>query len=245
MRTSPTFLTHTPPDLEELLAAQAVLAKAFQSVFGVEPSADQLAALGSPAVRTAFRLMRLDEGVAEPDTRAFFARTDERTDKAVEHLRVKYTRLFIGPARLPAPPWESVYRGEERLLLQSSTLEVRALYRSQGALPARYPAVADDHVALELGFLHLVSTRAHEALANGAEPGFPALSSLAADADRIVNGHLLAWLPRFSDVLSCDDPHGYYAVSARLLVRFVQACSRFTEGARTAQDGATRPTAEH
>ena len=33
-------------------------------------------------------------------------------------LRSVYTKLFIGPAKLPAPPWESVYATGEPLLFQ-------------------------------------------------------------------------------------------------------------------------------
>lgn len=40
-----------------------------------------------------------------------------------------YTKLFIGPAKLPAPPWESVYATGEPLLFQESTLAVRDAYR--------------------------------------------------------------------------------------------------------------------
>lgn len=244
MHTTSAPCTCTPFELSERLSAQAVLARAFQSVFGVEPTPAQLATLHSPAIEAAFRMLSLDEGETAADTRAFFARAAERTNEAIERLKAEYTRLFIGPARLPAPPWESVYRGEDRLLLQSSTLEVRALYRSQGALPAHYPAVADDHVALELAFLHLVSSRAQEALANGADVDYPALLSLAASMDQIVNEHLLAWLPRFSYALSCDDPQGYYAICARLLVRFARACGSLAKEVRLVWEGRAREMAK-
>ena len=240
MHTTRTNYTCAPSKLAERLAAQAVLARAFQSVFGVEPTKKQLAALRSPAIEVAFHLLSLDEGDTAADVRTFFACVAERTDDAVERLKIEYTRLVIGPARLPAPPWESVYRGEDRLLLQSSTLEVRALYRSQGALPAHYPAVADDHVALELAFLHLVSSQAHEVLSNGITLNYPTLLPLALGMDQIVNEHLLTWLPRFSHALSCDNPQGYYAVSARLLVRFAETCGSFAQEARTRWENEVR-----
>lgn len=244
MHTTSTPCTCTPSELTERLSAQAVLARAFQSVFGVEPTDGQLAALGSPAIEAAFRMLSLDESETAADARAFFAHVAERTNEAIERLKAEYTRLFIGPARLPAPPWESVYRGEDRLLLQSSTLEVRALYRSRGALPAHYPAVADDHVALELAFLHLVSRRAQELLANDADVDHSFLSPLAASMDRIVNEHLLAWLPRFSHALSCDDPQGYYAVCARLLVRFAETCGSLAREVRPLWEGGGRKMAK-
>ena len=54
-------------------------------------------------------------------------------------LRSVYTKLFIGPAKLPAPPWESVYATGEPLLFQESTLAVREAYRRAGYAAAGYP----------------------------------------------------------------------------------------------------------
>lgn len=210
--------------LKERLAAQALLAKAFQSVFGLEPSVQLLEALSNPAIEESFHVMELANGEFASDFNAFRIFTNDRSSAHIERLASEFTRLFIGPSILPAPPWESVYRGEDRLLLQASTLEVRALYRSQGALPAHYPTVADDHVSLELSFLHLVSSRAYDLVAHARAPLSAIGPSLADAASEIVDKHLLKWLPQFSRALSCDDREGYYAVSARLLVRFVQAC---------------------
>lgn len=218
--------TRNPALLLERLSAQAMIAKAFQSVFGVEPSAEQFRVLRSPVMRSAFRLTEVTESACARDWPAFFAFLEGRSE-SIERLKSEHTRLFIGPARLPAPPWESAYRGEDRLLLQSSTLEVRELYRSLGVLPSRYPTVADDHVSLELAFLHHASHQAQSLLMKDAEAALPALAPFVSAMVRIVDGHLLAWVPVFSRDLTHDDPQGYYAVSARLLLRFLDACSLF------------------
>lgn len=231
-----TTCEHLRPVLSERLAAQALLATAFQSVFGCEPSLAQVAALSDPATSEAFRVLGLQGGDAfqdDGDASAFHALLRDASAGAIERLRAEYLRLLIGPARLPAPPWESAYRGEDRLLLQASTLKVRALYRSRGFLPARYPTVADDHVALELAFLARLSQEAlRMAQAEGADapPDGAAWESLERDMASIVDEHLLAWLPAFSRSLTVDDPSGYYAVSGRLLVRFVRSCSARLHG---------------
>lgn len=36
--------------------------------------------------------------------------------------------FYVEPGSLPAPPWESAYLSEDRLLFQESTLEVRKAY---------------------------------------------------------------------------------------------------------------------
>ncbi|MBK8031836.1 MAG: molecular chaperone TorD family protein [Chloroflexi bacterium] len=47
-------------------------------------------------------------------------------------VRRDFARLFIGPGHLPTPPWESVYRNEERLIFDKQTLQVRLLFRQFG-----------------------------------------------------------------------------------------------------------------
>ena len=77
-------------------------------------------------------------------------------------LKRDYARLFVGPTRLQAPPWESVYRGEEHLLFEEETLQVRAMYRQFGfAVPSTF-VQPDDHFGLEMLFVaHLCRLGTH------------------------------------------------------------------------------------
>lgn len=76
---------------------------------------------------------------------------DPVTDSAEFH------RLFVGPDRLVAPPYESVYRSDQPLLMQPETLAVRAHYRAHGL--AAQPGQPDDHLATELAFYALLQER--------------------------------------------------------------------------------------
>lgn len=62
--------------------------------------------------------------------------------------------MFIGPRELPAPPWESSYLNEDKLLFQEETLQVRMSYLKYNFIPKNYPHEADDHIALELDFMY-------------------------------------------------------------------------------------------
>jgi TorA maturation chaperone TorD len=46
------------------------------------------------------------------------------SDEAFQELRVDHTRLFVGVGKVLAPPWESVYFNEDRMVFQKQTLEV-------------------------------------------------------------------------------------------------------------------------
>ncbi|WP_010239031.1 TorD/DmsD family molecular chaperone [Clostridium arbusti] len=62
-----------------------------------------------------------------------------------------YERLFFGPTRILAPPWESVYENEDRLLFGQSELQVRRFYRSFGLDVIEREAA--DHLAFEVAFM--------------------------------------------------------------------------------------------
>lgn len=117
---------------------------------------------------------------------------------ALEALKSDYTRLFVGPGKLPAPPWESVYVSGEDLLFQPSTLEVRDAYRKAGYQATGYPHEADDHLATELGFM--------EALAKDSQAAYEAgdsekLQLLLSQQTMFLAQHLNAWLPKFVERL--------------------------------------------
>jgi TorA maturation chaperone TorD len=54
------------------------------------------------------------------------------TDESFEHMQADYMRLFIGPGKVIAAPWESVYFNEDRMTFQVQTLDVRNWYRRFG-----------------------------------------------------------------------------------------------------------------
>ncbi len=105
-----------------------------------------------------------------------------------------YTRHFEGPGHVPAPPWESVYVNGEDLLFQESTLDVRNDYRAAGYEAAEYPKEADDHIAIELGFMAALSRDALEAYESGETERARLLLSRQL---MFLGKHLNSWLPKY------------------------------------------------
>jgi len=68
-------------------------------------------------------------------------------------LKWDYRRLFVGPDRLKAYPWESVYLGKDHILFDEQTIAVRQLYRRFGLQTARQRREPEDHIGLELAFM--------------------------------------------------------------------------------------------
>lgn len=128
-------------------------------------------------------------------------------------LRWDYTRLFIGPGHVLAPPWESVYRSRERLLFDQATLDVRQAYARFGLQAPRLNHEPDDHLGLELAFMfHLCRLGVQAAQDNDRA----ALDlTLAAQRD-FLDEHMLRWAP---DCLALVTEHAhsdYYRGAAHL-----------------------------
>lgn len=75
------------------------------------------------------------------------------TDEDLVELEFDFNRLFVGPTRLQASPYESTYRNTDRALMQDETLAVRRFYEKAGLVVSNKNVDPDDHLALELEFV--------------------------------------------------------------------------------------------
>lgn len=132
-------------------------------------------------------------------------------------LRREFQVLFVGPGSATVPLWESSYTGDPRLLFQEGTLAVRNAYRENGFLPACYPTVADDHIALELAFMAKLAQRSCQAYAEGDNSVYK--TALKASADFLDN-HMLLWLPLLFDRMSLNDASDFYLDVTRLAMGY-------------------------
>lgn len=192
--------------LMEQWSAKRYLYTLGQAIFGGEPSQEMLASADGELIGEAAAIMGLEDACGV--TAALDAVAGD-----VEGARALYVRLFVGPGELRAKPWESTYLTKSKALFSRETLEVRNAYRAQGFLPAQYPRVADDHIALECGFLAVLSGRAVEAL--GAEDD-EAYAAAAAAVEAFLDEHLLRWVDDYASDLEAAAPGSLFACMARL-----------------------------
>lgn len=88
---------------------------------------------------------------------------EEMTQVDLDELEYHYNRLFVGPGRLLASPYESSYRNFEKSIMQKETMLVRNFYHHYGLQVENEGQVPDDHLQFELEFiLHLLSTDKEE-----------------------------------------------------------------------------------
>ncbi|WP_066303731.1 molecular chaperone [Bacillus sp. FJAT-29814] len=77
-------------------------------------------------------------------------------NQSLETFQFDYNRLFVGPNKLLASPYESSYTNIEGTVMQAETLKVRNFYYHEGLQVDREGQYPDDHLQFELEFiLHL------------------------------------------------------------------------------------------
>lgn len=131
----------------------------------------------------------------------------------LEGLRHDHARLFVGPNRLLAPPWESVYRSSEHLLFERQTFEVRQQYQRYGMETRQSNVEPDDHIGLELRFIAHLNALALFAM----DKGDTNLTVEAVEATgRFLTDHLLQWSPEFLGLVIKSANTVYYRAVAQL-----------------------------
>jgi len=95
----------------------------------------------------------------------FFSQVIQSTPKAdnLDRHKVDYARLFLGPFKLLAPPYGSVYL-EDGKLMSDSTLAAKALYEQEGLDIVLKDA--PDHISVELEFMYFLVLKESEARDN-------------------------------------------------------------------------------
>jgi TorA maturation chaperone TorD len=125
---------------------------------------------------------------------------EEKLPELHRELHIEYTRLFVGPHHLPAPPYESVYRSPQRLMMRDETIDVRYRYAKNGFQVRRLNQEPDDMIGIELEFMCAVSKLSMDA---EREHNYPRLAQLISEQREFCELHLSKWVPQFcGDIIS-------------------------------------------
>lgn len=115
--------------------------------------------------------------------------------RSVNFLSVDFTRLFIGPYSLPAPPYGSVYMENKRKIMGDSTMDALNRYRTFGLAISEGVKEVPDHISIELEFMFfLIYKEVNSILYNDPE------SSQVYIAEQLsfLEDHLYRWVPPFA-----------------------------------------------
>lgn len=102
-----------------------------------------------------------------------------------------FNRLFVGPGKLLAPPYESAYRNLNSLVMQEETLKVRRYYRTAGLELQSLGREPDDHMVFQLEFICYLLSQQAQALNNEKDNPLRYLELYR----EFLAKHLMAWVP--------------------------------------------------
>ncbi|WP_026198883.1 TorD/DmsD family molecular chaperone [Desulfitobacterium hafniense] len=149
----------------------------------------------------------MESGLAE------LAKLSEKFGKsplAIQEVQLEYTTLFLGPGLPKAPPWESIYRTQEKRLFGEPTYEVREVMARNGFEGKGKNRQPEDHMGLELILLsamaETLNTRSGSELA----------LALREQLDFIVN-HPLTWIADLHSDAAKHGDTGFYAALIKLI----------------------------
>lgn len=216
---------------EAILHQRRLALLLFRRAFAQEPDAAFIETMEStPAIEAIEVFAPADPRLAAmADAMRALPQAGEAT-RFLDAARAEYTALFIGPAKVIAPFWESVYLDPRELLFLESTADVRKRYEAEGYRVNTATHEPEDSIALELDFMACLAERTLAAFRNGDDEEAARLvrAQLAFEHD-----HMLDWLPQFAKraqdaptahlyPMLCAAVAAFVAVDARILEELVE-----------------------
>jgi putative dimethyl sulfoxide reductase chaperone len=133
-----------------------------------------------------------------------------------KELQIDFSRLFLGPFKVLAPPYGSVYLEEGRTTQGESTLDVIRLYQEDSLkVDLKEPA---DHIAIELEFMYYLASKEIEAIENN---DLESANLYLNKQCSFIQRHLSKWIPEFTDLIISNAKEELYkkiAIALNLMI---------------------------
>jgi TorA maturation chaperone TorD len=207
--------------LLNILAERVFVYSLLKRIYLEEPSKELLSLLVEEDLLKSFP--RIDDGQIEKGLASvsFYLRDpDLLKNQNINDLRADYNNLFVGPGKMGAAPYESVYRSEKELVFQEHTIQVRRAYRKEGYLPENLYREPDDHIGLELDFMHKMSDRS---LKLGRKGELTKARKTLLAQKQFLDQHMLAWVPEFSAKIANKARTDFYRGFGKVLLAYLKS----------------------
>ncbi len=135
----------------------------------------------------------------------------------IESLVVDYSKLFVGPYGLLAPPYGSVYLEPMGQVMGNSTLDVKDKYAEEGLDISLKEA--PDHIAIELGFMYFLIFKQVEAMRNS---DYGNATGYLRKQKAFLETHLGIWVSEFANNVEANGQTEFYKNIARSTKLFVK-----------------------
>lgn len=149
---------------------------------------------------------------------------DSEPDELLHELKREYARLFIGPAKMIVPPYEtfygSNYQGKDTLLMVNrAAISVENAYRDSGLIMSKDLREPPDHFATEIEFLYYLARQESDAWSDGNNAG---AKKWRRKQLAFLDGHLAKWGCEFCQAVEAKSTHAFYRAIAHFGEAFIQ-----------------------
>lgn len=215
--------------MQELIQNRAETYKFLSQIYRVEVSEDFLKSMQSSEfleqleiLRENFREVKFELSRGFELLRVYLQASKARPlAKVLEELAVDYARLFL--LKGGVYPYESIYLGREKLLMEHPWLEVKRMYGSVG-LGIKNASEPEDHIAFELEFMYKLCLKTNEALARGERA-----DDLLKLQSRFLREHLLKWAPELCAGIAEKAAADFYRGAALITKGYLEFDSKIIE----------------
>jgi len=134
-------------------------------------------------------------------------------------LLVEYTRLFIGPFKTLASPYSSVYLDSNGAIFGQETQWVIEFYNTCGLVVTHSSNDLPDHIAVELEFMHYLSSQEISEMESG---NLEKAEALFKSQEIFLDHHLKRWAPLFCNRIISETNNDYYRTLALCFKSFIE-----------------------
>jgi len=137
----------------------------------------------------------------------------------MELLEFEFNRLFVGPGRLEAPPYSSVYLSADNCVFGESAISANEFYQFSGLKLRNGDREPGDHFAIELEYLFVLQMQDLKSIQE--DEDFELERSLTAQKE-FIEKHMRIWVGEFfKNIMSCSRMK-FFSAAAGLTERFLE-----------------------
>lgn len=130
----------------------------------------------------------------------------------LEDYLVEYSRLFIGPFKVAAPPYSSIYLEDKREVMGRSTQVVNSFYRRAGLTLESSIFLPSDHISNQLEFMYYLKFK-------WSETGELFYLELQKE---FLHKIMICWIPKFNAAIQQESTLGFYKTLGTIMEAFIQ-----------------------
>lgn len=135
-----------------------------------------------------------------------------------KEIKVEYARLFLGPRRVPVPPYESTYRENKKSIFGQNTKRVQELYEHAGLKLNEKVNIPHDFIGFELEFMYYLTYQTIQAI----EKKDDVLIQKLLDYQlHFLAEHLTQWIGQLTEDIFEQTKLDYFKILAKFTNEFI------------------------